>query len=120
MKKLSMVSLVILSFISFLISWSFVESSLSRNAQLKILNSSSASYTCTYYGNSSFSDDFYYFEIKDKSRPLINPEDYKFDKTLKGEFIRAVMADSELSDGMKARVISCGINALLGEELFGE
>ncbi len=66
-----------------------------------------------------FGGRFYYFEIKDSSRPLINPDDYKYDKTLKGEFIRAVMADGNLDDGMKARVISCGINALLGEELFG-
>lgn len=67
-----------------------------------------------------FSGRFYYLDVKDCSRPIIDPEDYKYDKTLKGEFIRAVMADTELSDDMKARIISCGINALLGEELFGE
>ena len=67
-----------------------------------------------------FGNSFYYFEVKDKSRPLIDPEDYKFDKTLKGEFIRTVMADSLISEDMKAKIISCGINALLGEELFGE
>ena len=60
MKKLSIASLIILSFIVFLTSWSFVESSLSRSAQLKILNSTDLSYTCSYYGNSDFKDDFYY------------------------------------------------------------
>ena len=60
MKKLSIASLIILSFIVFLTSWSFVESSLSRSAQLKILNSTDSTYTCSYYGNSDFKDDFYY------------------------------------------------------------
>ena len=60
MKKLSIASLIILSFIVFLTSWSFVESSLSRSAQLKILNLTDSTYTCSYYGNSNFKDDFYY------------------------------------------------------------
>lgn len=66
-----------------------------------------------------FSGRFYYFEAKDSSRPIINPDSYKNDKSLKGEFIRTVMADESLSDEEKARIISCGINALMGEELFG-
>ena len=60
MKKLSVVSLIILSFIVFLTSLSFVENSLSRSAQLKILNLTDSSYTCSYYGDSDFKDDFYY------------------------------------------------------------
>lgn len=67
-----------------------------------------------------FDNRFYYFEVKDSSHPKINPDDYKYDRSLKGEFIRTVMADDSLDDGMKARIISCGINALMGEELFGE
>lgn len=67
-----------------------------------------------------FSDVFYYFEVKDSSRPQITPDDYKFDKTLKGEFIRTVLSDETLDEEMKGRIISCGINALMGEELFEE
>ena len=68
----------------------------------------------------SFKDRFYYFEVKDSSRPYINPDDYKYDKSLKGEFIRTVLSDDTLDDEMKGKIISCGINALMGEEIFGE
>ncbi len=65
-----------------------------------------------------FFDRFYYFEIKDSSRPAINPDDYKFDKSLKGEFIRAVSTDNSLDEETKEKIIMCGINALMGEDLF--
>lgn len=65
-----------------------------------------------------FSDRFYYFEIKDSSRIAINPEDYKLDRSLKGEFIRTVTADESLDEETKEKIIACGINALMGEELF--
>ena len=61
---------------------------------------------------------FYYFEVKDSSRIAINPEDYKLDKSLKGEFIRTVSADPTLTDEEKEKIIACGINALVGEDLF--
>lgn len=65
-----------------------------------------------------FSDRFYYFEVKDSSKIAINPEDYKLDKSLKGEFIRTVSADESLDEETKEKIIACGINALMGEELF--
>ena len=60
MKKLSVASLIVLSLITFVISWPFAENFLSRSAQLKIINASDSNYTCSYYGDSSFDDDFYY------------------------------------------------------------
>ena len=65
-----------------------------------------------------FSDRFFYFEVKDSSRIAINPDDYKLDKSLKGEFIRTISADTSLDDETKEKIIACGINALMGEELF--
>ena len=65
-----------------------------------------------------FGERFYYFEIKDTSRIAINPEDYKHDMSLKGEFIRTVSADDSLDEETKEKIIACGINALMGEELF--
>ena len=65
-----------------------------------------------------FSDRYYYFEVKDLSRIRIDPDEYKFDKTLKGEFIRTVSADPDLSDEMKGRIILCGINALMSGDPF--
>ena len=61
---------------------------------------------------------FYYFEIKDSSKIAINPDDYRHDKSLKGEFIRTVSRDLSLDEETKEKIIACGINALMGEELF--
>lgn len=66
----------------------------------------------------AYENKFYYFEIKDSSRIAINPEDYKHDKSLKGEFIRTVTGDPTLDEETKEKIIACGINALMGEELF--
>ena len=65
-----------------------------------------------------FGNKFYYFEVKDSSRIAINPEDYKHDKSLKGEFIRTVSQDASLDEETKEKIIACGINALMGEDLF--
>ena len=62
-----------------------------------------------------FSPSFFYFEVKDKSRLRISPEEYKNDKSLKGEFIRLVMSKDGLTDEEKEAVIECGIRALAGE-----
>ena len=59
---------------------------------------------------------FYHFEVKDSSHISVNADDYKFDKTLKGEFIRMVYDDATLDEEMKRRVVECGIFALMGEE----
>ena len=59
---------------------------------------------------------FYFAKIKDETRLSINAEDYAHDISLKGEFVRRVMASS-LSETEKERVIACGFRALSGEEL---
>lgn len=62
--------------------------------------------------------DFYYFEVRDESRLAINSAEYVRDKSLKGEFIRIVMADDTLSERDKEDVIATGLYALLGEEYY--
>ena len=62
-----------------------------------------------------FSEEFYYFEIKDSSKLLTRAEDYKYDKSLKGEFIRLCLDDPTLSVEEKERIIHCGLSALAGE-----
>ena len=62
-----------------------------------------------------FRDRFYHFEVKDSSVISVDPADYKNDKSLKGEFIRTVYADPALDDEQKAKIVECGINALMGE-----
>lgn len=61
-------------------------------------------------------EDFYLVKIKDESRLELNRENYEFDISLKGEFIRLVLA-SDLPEEEKERVIDCGIRALSGEEV---
>ena len=62
------------------------------------------------------SDRFYFAKIYDETRMLIRPEDYRNDISLKGEFVRRVLA-SDLSDLEKERVLACGFRALCGEEV---
>ena len=59
---------------------------------------------------------FYYLKIKDESRLKIEKESYEHDISLKGEFIRLVMA-SDRTEEEKEQMILWGIRALSGEEV---
>lgn len=59
---------------------------------------------------------FWFLKIKDESRLKIEKESYEHDLSLKGEFIRLVMA-SNRPEEEKERMILCGIRALSGEEV---
>ncbi|MDD6608684.1 MAG: hypothetical protein PUE97_03070 [Subdoligranulum variabile] len=54
--------------------------------------------------------------MKDQTHLAINPEDYKHDISLKGEFIRLVLG-SDASEEDKAAIIRTGMQALMGEEI---
>lgn len=69
------------------------------------------------YIKSAFAEAFYYFEIKDKTKPHVKPHDYKYDESLRGEFVRTLLSDDSLSDEEKAEIIKCGINVLTGGEV---
>ena len=60
---------------------------------------------------------FYYFEVKDITKLRISPDDYKNDKSLKGEFIRLVLESKDFTAEEKERIIECGVRALMGEEI---
>ena len=59
---------------------------------------------------------FYFAKVYDRSRLRMDPDAYRHDISLKGEFVRRVMA-SNLSEEEKERVITCGFLALTGEEV---
>ena len=59
---------------------------------------------------------FYFHKIKDESRLKIEKQTYEHDISLKGEFIRLVMA-SDKTEEEKEQIICCGIRALSGEEV---
>ncbi|MBQ8321347.1 MAG: metallophosphoesterase [Clostridia bacterium] len=65
-----------------------------------------------------FEGGFYYLEVKDSSKIEIDPDSYKNDRSLKGEFIRLVTADESLSDEQKERIVACGIYALMGDNIY--
>ena len=59
---------------------------------------------------------FLFAKRKDETALLIRPEDYQNDISLKGEFIRRVMA-SDLPQADKDRIVLNGLRALYGEEI---
>ncbi|MCH5333215.1 MAG: DNA repair exonuclease [Agathobacter sp.] len=63
-----------------------------------------------------FKDYFYFEKVYDKTKLRLNYSDYEQDASLKGEFIRMVLA-SNLNEEQKSEVIRCGIMALSGEEI---
>ena len=60
--------------------------------------------------------DFFFVKVKNETHMTINPEDYKNDISLKGEFIRLVLA-CDASEEDKAAIIRTGMQALMGEEI---
>lgn len=58
---------------------------------------------------------FALLRIRNETTLAIRPEDYTHDISLKGEFIRQVLA-SDLEESEKERVIACGLRVLRGEE----
>ena len=71
------------------------------------------------YAASVLADRFYFAKVYDKTRLSIRAEDYQNDISLKGEFVRLVLA-SKLDEETKMRVIEKGIRALGGEEVDAE
>ena len=60
---------------------------------------------------------FWFVKIKDESTLKIDRKSYEYDISLKGEFVRCVMASS-CSQQEKNSIIACGIRALSGEEVL--
>ena len=61
--------------------------------------------------------DFWFVKIKDETSLLVDRKSYEHDISLKGEFVRSVLA-SDLSEEEKQRIIACGMRTLAGEEVL--
>ena len=59
---------------------------------------------------------FFFSKVVDKTGLKIELSDYAFDKSVKGEFVRAVW-ESDLDAQEKDKIIKCGLSALKGEEM---
>ena len=62
-------------------------------------------------------DEFYFIKTEDKTSPIVSYEDYAADISLKGEFVRTVQSQSDISDEEKASIIRYGIQLLEGKEV---
>lgn len=62
-------------------------------------------------------DNAYSINVKNKTLPLIDPKKYENDLSLKGEFVRLVYANNDLTEEEKKRVAALGLKALEGREL---
>ena len=63
-------------------------------------------------------NDFYVFDIKDKTKKKVDYQSYMYDASLKGEFVRTVMSLTAFNEDEKAEIIKIGIDALAGEEVL--
>lgn len=62
-----------------------------------------------------FANNYFHFEVVNETKVKIDIESIRYDKTLKGEFIRLVMADPTLTENDKTKIIDFGIRALMRE-----
>lgn len=65
-----------------------------------------------------YAEDFYFLHIEDCTRPIICYEDYRYDSSLKGEFIRLVLSAPDLEEKDREKIIMEGLRALSGEEIL--
>lgn len=63
-------------------------------------------------------DSFYFVKITDKTTTHIDYNSFLNDMSLKGEFMRTVMSNSNYSDEEKAEIVRLGFKALKGEDLM--
>lgn len=68
------------------------------------------------YVESYLKGSYFFCKVKNESHMKIDPNDYKNDISLKGEFIRLVLNSNENEED-KASIIRAGIQALSGEEI---
>lgn len=69
------------------------------------------------YFQSRFRQRFYYVKVYDETRLKIEAGDYMLDESLKGEFVRQVMADDSIPEEDKKIIIRYGLQAIAGEEV---
>ncbi|MCD8230730.1 MAG: DNA repair exonuclease [Clostridiales bacterium] len=71
------------------------------------------------YLRKSLEPEYYFVKIYDETTLRVDTDQFLLDESLKGEFVRTVMAAEELSEEDRAAVIRCGLRAIAGEEVLG-
>lgn len=59
--------------------------------------------------------EYFFVKLENQTTLHVNAQAYALDVSLKGEFVRTVMAAEDLSEEEKAAIVQCGIRALSGE-----
>lgn len=62
-----------------------------------------------------FENDYFFVKIVNDSRYKLNISDYAHEESLKGEFVRLIANDTELSNQDKMQIINIGIKALTND-----
>lgn len=91
-----------------------------RKDLIKILLTGALDVNCEknlIYLHSKFAQDYYFFKISDETTWKVDPEEYLLDESLKGEFVRTVLGEQELSLEEKNEIIRYGLQAIAGEEI---
>ena len=94
-----------------------LESKCSQNDLIKVIltGEHDASFTVdTDDLSNRLNEMFFWGKVYDKTSIKVSAEDYALDKSVRGEFVRAVIA-SNLSDEEKNEVVKIGLSALKGE-----
>ncbi len=69
------------------------------------------------YFQSLFRQRFYYVKVYDETGLKMDAGDYMLDQSLKGEFVRQVMADASIPEEDRKVIIRYGLLAIAGEEV---
>lgn len=90
-----------------------------ENDMVKVILSGSidaeAEINASYIYNAIY-EDYFFIKINDETKVKVDYARYSLDVSLKGEFIRSVMADDSLTEEVKGEIIRTGLLALAGEE----
>ena len=62
----------------------------------------------------SLEDDYYFIKVYDKTTIKVDPAAYMYDTSLKGEFVRMVLAKEDISEEEKGEIVRMGLEALMG------
>lgn len=65
----------------------------------------------------NFENDYYFVSVKDKTVRRFDMEKIAADPSLRGEFIRTVLARTDLDEQFKQKVVDAGLKALSGREV---
>ncbi|MBR5761977.1 MAG: metallophosphoesterase [Lachnospiraceae bacterium] len=65
----------------------------------------------------SMEDDFYFLKVYDKTKLKVDPSVFMYDSSLKGEFVRTVLAREDISEEDKSEIVRLGLEALMGGKL---